>query len=681
MPATSRPSTTSVRSPRPNKAAAKTAAKHAARSIPSPLAGEGQGEGSHATPTFGRVPGKWRSWETTQGAVRAPHRSMMRAMGLGDKDIAAPFVGVASAHNEVTPCNFGIASLVEEVKRGVFAAGGTPFMFGTITVSDGISMGTEGMKASLVSREVIADSIETVCFAERFDGLVAVAACDKSEPAAMMAMARLNIPSIYVYGGSILPGHWRGRDIQVQSMFEAVGQRQAGLIDDEELRNFELRACPGPGACAGMFTANTMSSIGEAIGMSLPGSASEPAVDQRKLASSRRAGEAILHLLREDIRPRDIMTRKAFENAVTLVTSLGGSTNTALHLPAMAHEAGVKLTLKDIHDISMRTPLLADLKPGGRYVMKDLDQVGGVPVVLKRLYNLGLIHGDCMTVTGKTMAENLAAVPDDGRPLYPGGARHPERSRGTSVPPGEGEGEGHYSRRPERSRGTSVPSPLAGEGQGEGSAHPVIASTDHPLSTTGGLVVLFGNLAPEGAVLKVAGHQFGRGFTGPAKVFDQEEAVMEALKKRAIKPGDVVVIRYEGPKGGPGMREMLSVTGAIVGQGLGDKVCLITDGRFSGATHGFTIGHIGPEAALGGPIAALRDGDIIEVVLDRHSEPGLDPGEGPGAGSYQLNVKLSADEIKRRLRDWRPPAPHYTTGVLAKYIKLVGPAATGAVTG
>jgi dihydroxy-acid dehydratase len=516
-------------------------------------------------------------------------------------------------------------------------------------------MGTEGMKASLVSREVIADSIEAVCFAERFDGLVAVAACDKSEPAAMMAMARLNIPSVYVYGGSILPGRWRGKDIQIQSMFEAVGQRQAGLIDDEELRNFELRACPGPGACAGMFTANTMSSIGEAIGMSLPGSASEPMVDQRKLASSRCAGEAVLHLMRENIRPRDIMTRRAFENAVTLVVSLGGSTNTALHLPAMAHEAGVRLTLKDIHDISMRTPLLADLKPGGRYVMLDLDRVGGVPIVMKRLLNLGLIHGDCMTVTGKTVAENLASVRDDPRlPLFPGvtpDAATVSAGGRAGATPGS-------SLRSERR-------PSTGSGRTEDGLHPVVASADAPLSPTGGLVILFGNLAPEGAVLKVAGHQFGKGFSGPAKVFDQEEAVMEALKKRAIKPGDVVVIRYEGPKGGPGMREMLSVTGAIVGQGLGDKVCLITDGRFSGATHGFTIGHVGPEAAAGGPIAALRDGDVIEVDLQR----------------FRLNMRVGDAEVRRRLKDWKAPAPRYTSGVFGKYVKLVGPAATGAVTG
>ena len=558
----------------------------------------------------GRVAGKHRSWETTEGVIRAPNRAMMWAMGLTDKDINAPFVGIASTHNEVTPCNSGIAPLVEEVKRGVFAARGTPFTFGTITVSDAISMGTEGMKGSLVSREVIADSIETVCFAERFDGVVAVAGCDKSLPGAMMAMARLNLPSVFIYGGSILPGNWRGRDIQIQTVFEAVGQRQAGLIDDDELRAIEVHACPGPGACGGMFTANTMSSIGEALGLSLPGSASEPAVDQRKLASSRRAGEAVLDLLRQDIRPSDILTRKAFENAVALVVSMGGSTNSALHLPAIAHEVGVELTLKDIHDISMRTPLLADMKPGGRYLMFDLDRVGGVPVVMKRLLEAGLLHGDCLTVTGKTVEENLRDWPDFGD---------------TNV----------------------------------------VKTVDEPLSETGGLVSLFGNLAPHGCILKVAGHQFGARWSGKAKVFNQEEQVMDALRRRDIVAGDVVVIRYEGPKGGPGMREMLSVTGALVGQGLGEKVFLITDGRFSGASHGSMIGHVGPEAAVGGPIAAVQDGDTIEIDLD----------------NFELNVDLSDEEMSARLETWEPLPPPYETGVLGKYIKLVQPAARGAVTG
>jgi dihydroxy-acid dehydratase len=556
-----------------------------------------------------REVGKWRSWETTEGAIRAPQRSMMKAMGLSDKDIEAPFVGVASTHNEVTPCNAGIASLVEEVKRGIYAAEGMPFMFGTITVSDAISMGTEGMRGSLVSREVIADSIETVCFAERYDGLVAVAGCDKSLPGSMMAMARLDIPSVFIYGGSIMPGSWRGEDIQIQTVFEAVGRHQMGEIDDEELYQIESHACPGSGSCGGMFTANTMASIGEALGLSLPGAASESNVDQRKAASSRAAGHAVLNLLRKDIRPSDILTRKAFENAVAVVVAMGGSTNTTLHLPAIAHEAGIALTLKDIHDISMRTPLIADMKPGGKYVMLDLDRAGGIPVVMKRLLNAGLLHGDCMTVTGKTIAENLEHV-DVGEP------------------------------------------------------NDVLHSIEDPISSTGGLVTLFGNLAPDGCVLKVAGHQFGQKFGGPARVFDAEEGVMEALQKRDIHEGDAIVIRYEGPKGGPGMREMLAVTAAIVGQGLGEKVLLMTDGRFSGASHGSMIGHIGPEAAVGGPIAAVENGDLIEVDLDK----------------FELNVKISDDELAARLDKWQPrPAP-YTKGVLSKYIKLVNPASTGAIT-
>ena len=557
-----------------------------------------------------RAPGKWRSWETTEGAIRAPHRSMMKALGLSDKDIEAPFVGVASTHNEVTPCNAGIASLVEEVKRGIYAAAGTPFVFGTITVSDAISMGTEGMRGSLVSREVIADSIETVCFAERYDGLVAVGGCDKSLPGAMMAMARLDIPSVFIYGGSIMPGQWRGEDIQIQTVFEAVGRYQAGQIDEEELYQIESHACPGPGSCGGMYTANTMSSIGEALGLSLPGSASEPNVDQRKSASSRAAGHAVMNLLRKNIRPSDILTRKAFENAVAVVVSMGGSTNSTLHLPAIAHEIEVELTLKDIHDISMRTPLIADMKPGGKYLMLDLDRAGGVPVVMKRLLDAGLLHGDCMTVTGNTIAENLEHV-DVGEP------------------------------------------------------NEVLHSIEEPVSKTGGLVTLFGNLAPDGAVLKVAGHQFGQRLGGPARVFDGEEGVMEALQKQDINEGDAIVIRYEGPKGGPGMREMLAVTAALVGQGLGEKVLLMTDGRFSGASHGSMIGHIGPEAAVGGPIAAVEDGDLIEVDLEK----------------FELNLKVSDEELQARLGKWQPKPPPYTKGVLSKYIKLVHPASTGAITG
>ena len=557
-----------------------------------------------------RQKGKWRSWETTEGVARAPHRSMMRAMGLNDDDINAPFIGVASTHNEVTPCNSGIKPLADEVKKGIKSSDGTPFEFGTITVSDAISMGTEGMKGSLVSREIIADSIETVCFAERYDGLVAIAGCDKSLPGAMMAMARLNIPSVFVYAGSILPGKLNGEDLTIISAFEAVGKRQAGEINDEELRQIEIHACPGPGACGGMFTANTMSSIGEALGLSIPGSASEPAVDQRKKDSSMEAGEAVMNLVRENIRPSDILTKKAFENAVTLVVAMGGSTNTALHLPAIANEMGISLTLKEIHDISMRTPLLADLKPGGKYVMYDLDKVGGVQVVMKRLLEAGLLHGDQLTVTGKTIEENLKDIDINKE------------------------------------------------------ENNIVRHIDNPISKTGGLVTLFGNLAPDGCVLKVAGHDFGKKFTGPAKVFDQEEQAMESLRKREIKAGDVVIIRYEGPKGGPGMREMLSITGALVGQGLSESVYLITDGRFSGGSTGAIIGHLGPEAAVGGPIAAVEDGDTVEIDLEK----------------FELNLKISSEEIAERLKGWKPRKPLYEKGTLGKYIKLVQPASKGAVT-
>ena len=554
--------------------------------------------------------GKWRSWETTEGVIRAPHRSMMRAMGLNDDDINAPFIGVASTHNEVTPCNSGIKPLVDAVKKGINYSKGTPFEFGTITVSDAISMGTEGMKGSLVSREIIADSIETVCFAERYDGLVAIAGCDKSLPGAMMAMARLNIPSVFVYGGSILPGNLNGEDLQIVSVFEAVGKRQSGEINDQQLRDIETHACPGPGACGGMFTANTMSSIGEALGISIPGSASEANVDQRKISSSREAGMAVMNLVRENIRPSDILTRKAFENAITLVVAMGGSTNTALHLPAIASEMGVKLSLKDIHDISMKTPLLADMKPGGKYLMFDLDKVGGVQLVMKRLLDAGLLHGDELTITGKTVKENLKNINTND------------------------------------------------------SENEIVKNVSSPISKTGGLVTLFGNLAPDGCVLKVAGHQFGKKFIGPAKVFNQEEEAMESIKKRTIKNGDVVIIRYEGPKGGPGMREMLSITGALVGQGLGESVYLITDGRFSGGSHGALIGHVGPEAAVGGPIAIVNDGDLIEIDLDK----------------FQLNILIDDDEINRRISAWKPRKSQYNKGTLGKYIKLVQPASKGAIT-
>ncbi|MSQ21754.1 MAG: dihydroxy-acid dehydratase [Dehalococcoidia bacterium] len=552
---------------------------------------------------------KHKSKEITQGPERAPARSMLRAVGLDDAALARPFVGVASLASEVTPCNFHLGRLAAQVKQGVRTAKGTPFEFGTITVSDGISMGTEGMKASLVSREVIADSIELVSIAEWFDGLVTVAGCDKNMPGCLMAMARLNIPSVFVYGGTILPGRYKGRDINIQDMFEAVGAHSRGAISDAELLDMERVACPGEGSCAGLFTANTMSSAIEALGMSLPGDASIPAVDPRKGDECRQAGEAVLRLLELGIKPRDILTRDAFENAITVALSMGGSTNVVLHMLAIAHEAGVPLVLDDFDRISRQTPYIADMKPGGKYVMADLDRVGGVAQVMKRLLNAGMLHGDALTVTGKTVAENLADVKLNTN-------------------------------------------------------QDVVYSTERPLAPTGGLVIVKGNLAPEGGVIKVAGNQHLQQ-RGPARVFDSEQATFAAVQRREIKAGDVVVIRYEGPKGGPGMREMLAVTAALVGQGLGEQVALLTDGRFSGATHGLMVGHVAPEAAVGGPIAVIQDGDMVNV----------------DAMNRKLDMEVSATEIRRRLRAWKAPAPTHTTGALAKYAKLVGSAAQGAVTG
>ncbi|MDO8750091.1 MAG: dihydroxy-acid dehydratase [Dehalococcoidia bacterium] len=551
---------------------------------------------------------KHKSKEITQGPERAPARSMLRAVGLDDAALARPFVGVASLASEVTPCNFHLGRLAAKVKDGVRTAKGTPFEFGTITVSDGISMGTEGMKASLVSREVIADSIELVSMAEWFDGLVTVAGCDKNMPGCLMAIARLNIPSVFVYGGTILPGRYKGRDINIQDMFEAVGAHSRGALSDAELLDMERVACPGEGSCAGLFTANTMSSAIEALGMSLPGDASIPAVDPRKSEECRQAGEAVLRLLEQGIKPRDILTRDAFENAITVALSMGGSTNVVLHMLAIAHEAGVPLVLDDFDRISRQTPYIADMKPGGKYVMADLDKIGGVAQVMKRLLNAGLLHGDALTVTGKTVTENLANV-------------------------------------------------KLKEDQD------VVYSIKRPLSPTGGLVIVKGNLAPEGGVIKVAGNQHLQQ-RGPARVFDSEQATFAAVQRREIKAGDVVVIRYEGPKGGPGMREMLAVTAALVGQGLGETVALLTDGRFSGATHGLMVGHVAPEAAVGGPIAVIQDGDIVNV----------------DAMNRKLDMEVSATEIRRRLRAWKAPAPNHTTGALAKYAKLVGSAAQGAVT-
>ena len=551
---------------------------------------------------------KRKSYVVSDGPDRAPARSMLRAVGLKDDDMDKPFVAVGNLASDVTPCNVHLGRLAEKVKEGVWDAESVPFMFGTITVSDGISMGTEGMKASLVSREVIADSIETVCFAESMDGLIMVAACDKNMPGSLMAMARLNIPSLFLYGGAILPGHFKGEDVNIQDMFEAVGAYSQGKMSLDELTGIERVACPGEGACAGMFTANTMASAIEALGMSIPGAASIPAVDGRLEEAARSAGAVLYDLLERDLKPRDIMTRDAFENAIAVVLAMGGSTNAVLHLLAIAHEAQVPLDIDDFDRLSRRTPYITDLRPGGRYVMSDVDGAGGVPVVMKELLNAGVLHGDALTVTGKTVAENLESFDSqpDSRVVYPASS---------------------------------------------------------PRSPTGGLVILKGNLAPEGAVMKVAGTRH-MSHEGPARVFDGERAAFEAVTKGELQPGDVLVLRYEGPKGGPGMQEMLAVTGAIAGRGLGESVMLMTDGRFSGATRGASIGHVAPEAAVGGPIGLVRDGDTIVMDVERR----------------ELSVQVPDEELERRRQDWTAPGPNYTSGVMAKYAKLVGSASQGAVT-
>lgn len=551
---------------------------------------------------------KRHSRAVSEGPHRAPARSMLRAVGLRDEDMDKPFVAVGNLASDVTPCNVHLGRLASRVKEGIWAANAVPFEFGTITVSDGISMGTEGMKASLVSREVIADSIETVTFAESMDGLIVVAACDKNMPGSIMAMARLNVPSLFVYGGAILPGNFNGEDVNIQDMYEAVGAYSQGNMSLEDLLAMERVACPGEGACSGMFTANTMASAIEALGMSTPGAASIPAVDRRDEGVAHSAGELLFNLLERDIKPRDIMTRDAFHNAITVVLAMGGSTNAVLHLLAMAHEAKVDLSIDEFDQLSRRTPYLTDLRPGGRYVMSDVDRVGGVPVVMNELLNAGLLNGDVMTITGKTMAENL------------------ER----------------FDKKPDCK---------------------VIYPVSSPRSMTGGLVILKGNLAPDGAVMKVAGtkHLIHK---GPARVFDGERAAFDAVTRGNIQSGDVVVIRYEGPKGGPGMQEMLAVTGAIMGQGLGDSVVLLTDGRFSGATRGPMIGHIAPEAAVGGPVALVKEGDIVTMNVE----------------SRDLSVDVSEDEMKRRLSEWQEPELKYDSGVMFKYAKLVSSASRGAVT-
>ncbi len=554
---------------------------------------------------------KPRSRDVTDGMQKAPSRAMLRAVGMGDDDWVKPQVAIASSWNEVTPCNMTLRKLAEHAKDGVRAAGGFPLEFGTITVSDGISMGHEGMRASLVSREVITDSVECVMHAERLDGFVGLAGCDKSIPAMLMAAARLDLPSVFVYNGSTMPGELDGKALDITSVFEAVGACALGAITEAELTAIERNACPGEGACGGMFTANTMSSIAEAIGMSLPGTASPPAIDGRRESDARMAGEAVVNMLRLGITPRRIMTKQAFENAIAVTSALGGSTNAVLHLLAIANEAGVELHLDDFNRIAAKVPHIADMKPGGRFHMSDLDRVGGVPVVMKHLLDAGLLHGDVLTVTGRTMAENLAEI-------------DPPAPDGVVV-------------------------------------HPL----SKPIHDEGGIVVLTGSLAPKGAVVKVAGLTAEQKlFEGPARVFDGEDAAMAAILSGSIQPGTVLVIRYEGPKGGPGMREMLAITGALKGAGRGGDCALITDGRFSGGTWGFCIGHVAPEAVDGGPIAFVRDGDTVRVDI------------------HELSLDLLVDdsELIRRKASWVPNPPRYTTGVLGKYARLVQGAETGAIT-
>jgi dihydroxy-acid dehydratase len=552
---------------------------------------------------------KPRSHEVTDGFERAPARAMLRAIGMTDDDWGKSQVGVCSSWNEVTPCNMPLARLAKRAKDGVRDAGGFPIEFMTIAISDGISMGHEGMRASLVSREVIADSVECVMHAERLDGMVTFAGCDKSLPGMLMASARLNLPSVFVYGGSIKPGNLDGRALDIVSVFEAVGAHAAGTMSAEELTAIECNACPSEGSCAGMFTANTMAAVAEAIGMSLPGSASPVAPDPRRDDIAYESGKAVVRLLQLGLRPRQIMTKEAFENAIAVVMALGGSTNAVLHLLAIANEARVDLALDDFNRIAARVPHIADTKPHGKYHMADIDAIGGVPVVMRHLLEAGLLHGDCLTVTGKTIAENLAEL-----------------------------------------------DPPAPDGE-------VIHALSAPLHPIGGLAVLTGTLAPKGSVVKVAGIDVDR-FEGPARVFEGEDGAMEAILAGRIQPGDVIVIRYEGPKGGPGMREMLAVTGALKGAGRGADTALITDGRFSGGTHGFCIGHVAPEAVDGGPIAFVRDGDRIVIDVVGHT----------------IDLHVDSDELATRVSEWKLPEPRYTSGVLAKYARLASGAERGAIT-
>ena len=553
-------------------------------------------------------PMKPRSGLVTDGLERAPARGMLRAVGMKDEDWVKPQIGIASSWNEITPCNLSLDRLAKVSKQGVLDAGGFPMQFGTISVSDGISMGHEGMHFSLVSREVIADSVETVMQAERFDGMVTFAGCDKSLPGMMMAAARLDVASVFVYAGSTLPGQVDGKDVTIIDAFEAVGACARGLISQEQVDKIERAICPGEGACGGMYTANTMATIGEAIGLSLPGSAAPPAVDRRRDSYAVKSGAAVVELIRAGITTRDILSKQAFENAITALMALGGSTNAVLHLLAIAHEAKVDLTLNDFHRIGSKVPLLGDLKPFGRFVMSDVDKVGGIPVILKALLDAGLLHGDCLTVTGKTMAENLADI---------------------NPPDPDGE---------------------------------ILRAVKSPMGVSGGITILSGSLAKDGAVTKVAGVGVDS-FEGPARVFDREQAAMQALEDGTITAGDVVVIRYEGPKGGPGMREMLMITGAIKGAGLGKSVLLITDGRFSGGTTGLCVGHVAPETSDGGAIALVKDGDRIRIDINART----------------LDLSVDESELAKRRESFKPLPSRYTSGVLGKYVKLVGSASKGAV--
>ena len=552
---------------------------------------------------------KLPSRHVTEGPERAPHRSYYYAMGLTEAQIHQPLVGVATCWNEAAPCNISLSRQAQAAKAGVEVAGGTPREFTTITVTDGIAMGHEGMKSSLVSREVIADSVELTMRGHCYDALVGLAGCDKSLPGMMMAMLRLNVPSVFMYGGTILPGRYRGRDVTVVDVFEGVGQHAAGNMSDEELHELECVACPSAGSCGGQFTANTMACVSEALGLALPGSAGAPAPYESRDAYAEASGQAVMELVANRIRPRDIVTRAALENAAKVVAATGGSTNAALHLPAIAHEAGLRFELDDVARIFRETPYIASLKPGGRYVAKDLYDVGGVPVVIKTLLDAGILDGGCLTVTGKTIAENHAGI------VFP-------------------------------------------------KDQDVVRPATDPISPTGGVVGLKGSLAPDGAIVKVAGMTGALAFEGPARCFDCEEEAFAAVVEGRINEGDVIVIRYEGPKGGPGMREMLSTTAALYGRGMGDRVALITDGRFSGGTRGFCVGHVGPEAAVGGPIGLLRDGDIIAM----------------DAAKGTLDVKLSADELAARRKAWKPRRNDYQSGALWKYAEQVGPAHKGAVT-